>query len=108
MGQVGNGGKWAPGNMSTRANRYLRQMNTLEHNGHLGPIMDNWAREHWEQMHTRKNEHQGKSAIGANGHFGANGYFGTNGHWGKWTWTLLGSRELGSEGVGVGGVLSRG
>ena len=25
-GQMGTWGKWAPGNMSTRANRYLRQM----------------------------------------------------------------------------------
>ena len=35
-GKMGTCGKWAPGNMSTRANRYLRQMGTLEHNGHLG------------------------------------------------------------------------
>ena len=42
-------------------------------NGRVGP------------MDTRKNEHhQGKSAIGANGHFGVNGRFGTDGHWGKW------------------------
>ena len=34
-GQMGIWKKWAPGNMSTRVNRYLRQMGTLEHNGHL-------------------------------------------------------------------------
>ena len=44
-------------------------------------------------MHTRKNEHQGKSAIGANGHFGANGHLGTNGHWGKWALGEMGTRK---------------
>ena len=33
---------------------------------------------HLRQMGTRKNEHQGKWALGENG------YFGTDGHWGKW------------------------
>ena len=51
--------------------------------GTLGPIMNIGASEHWGEMGTRKNEHQGKSAIGAKGHFGANGYFGTDGHWSK-------------------------
>ena len=77
---MGTWGKWAPGNMSTRANRYLRQMGTLEHNGHLGT--DRWTlglvsigeNGHLGQMHTRKNEHQGKSAIGANGYFGTDGH----------------------------------
>ena len=44
-------------------------------------------------MGTRKNKHQGKSAIGANGHFGANGYFGTDGHWGKWALGENGHQE---------------
>ena len=53
-------------------------------------------------MHTRKNEHQGKSA---------NGHLGTDGHWGRWTWTLLGPEGLGSEGVwglGLEGLGTRG
>ena len=67
--------------------------------GTLGPIMDIGAWEHWgkmgilRQMGTRKNEHQGKSAIGANGHFGANEYFGTDGHWGKWALGENGHQE---------------
>ena len=48
---------------------------------------------HLRQMGTTKNEHQGKSAIGANGHFGANGYFGTDGHWGKWALGENGHQE---------------
>ena len=44
-------------------------------------------------MGTRKNEHQGKSAIGANGHFEANRYFGTDGHWGKWALGENGHQE---------------
>ena len=44
-------------------------------------------------MGTRKNKHQGKSAIGANGHFGANGYFGTDGRWGKWALGENGHQE---------------
>ena len=44
-------------------------------------------------MGTRKNKHQGKSAIGANGYFGSDGH----GHcWGR--------GGLGSEGIGVGRV----
>ena len=65
-------------------------MGTLEQMGTLGPIGIG-ASGHWGQMHghfgklgTRKNEHQGKWAIGANRHFGANGHFGTDGHRGKW------------------------
>ena len=57
-------------------------------------------------MHTRKNEHQGKSTIGANGHFEANGYIDGHGD------TVgvrgvgvggLGSEELGTTGLGSGG-----
>ena len=41
--QMGTWGKWAPGKMSTRANRYLRQMGTMEHNGHLGTNNGHWG-----------------------------------------------------------------
>ena len=79
--------------------------------GTLGPIMDHWAREHWGKMGilgqmgrpTRKNELQGKSAIGANGHFGPNEYFGTDGHWGKWASGENGHQEKQApEQMGIG------
>ena len=98
-GQMSTWGKWAPGKMSYRANEYLQQMGTLEHNGHLGTDRhwSKWALEkngHLGQMGTRKNEHhQNKFAIAANGHFGANGQFGTDGHWSKWALVENGDQE---------------
>ena len=67
--------------------------------GTLGPIIEIGASEHWGQMGIwdkwalGKNEHQGKSAIGAKGDFGANGYFGADGLWGKWALGENGHQE---------------
>ena len=76
---MGTWGKWAPENMSTRANRYLRQMGTLEHNGHLAidghwEKMGIWGKCTPGKMSTRANQQLGQMGIlepmdiGADGH----------------------------------------
>ena len=67
-------------------------------NGHLGAKRHFWNDEQWGRwafgenghlglMGTRKNEHQGKSAIEANGHFGIDE------HWGEWALGENGHQE---------------
>ena len=69
----------------------------------LGP-MDIGASGHWGEMGTRKNEHQGKWALGT---IGANEQFGKMGVWNKWAFGKMGiwgqMGTLGSMSFGASG-----
>ena len=77
-GQMCTWGKWAPGKMSTRANRQLGQMGTLGKR-----VFGTNGR--WEHVGTRTNGHLVPMSIGASGHWGQMGTLGQVGigDWGE-------------------------